>query len=407
MTAPTVKGALSTYAAEIECDEPDTRHWMHRWCFDENGGQLAMEPPILKGTDLLLTIPNVMRKAAEKHKDRKCMGIRAIEECLIEGQKQFWRKGGYTWRTYGDVFADIDSASKGLFSLAGIADKRKQKQKVVAAMLAETSQEWMISAQAALACGITITTVYSTLGHDAMLHGIQQTEAEIIFMDWGLFEALKDKVLAQCPALRHIVFIGKDLVPLKTTGGPGMPPFGSDLPTIGKAVCTTLDKVIELGKADGAPSSDDLNAVAPVAEDVAIIMYTSGSTGMPKGVVLTHVNFISFVSGIHAQGCILARPDDVTIAYLPLAHILELLVETTCLTQGASIGYGHPRTLAPTSPYIKSEKGEALPGFEADLISLRPTMMAAVPAILDGIAAGIKKKIADTGGTNSQKYLYS
>ena len=106
-----------------------------------------------------------------------------------------------------------------MYSLPGIADKRKKKQQVVAALLAETSDEWMISAQAALACGITITTVYATLGHEAMLHGIQQTEAEIIFMDWGLFETLKDKVLAKCPALRHIVFIGKALVPLKTSGG--------------------------------------------------------------------------------------------------------------------------------------------------------------------------------------------
>ena len=66
-----------------------------------------------------------------------------------------------------------------------------------------------------------------------MLHGLKQTEASIIFMDWGLFETLKDKVLAKCPALRHVVFIGKDLVPLKTTGGPGLPPFpsGSDLMT--------------------------------------------------------------------------------------------------------------------------------------------------------------------------------
>ena len=52
MASPQVV-TLSTYAAELECNEPDTRHWMHRWCVDENGGQLALEPPILKGTDLV------------------------------------------------------------------------------------------------------------------------------------------------------------------------------------------------------------------------------------------------------------------------------------------------------------------------------------------------------------------
>ena len=51
----------------------------------------------------------MMRKAAEKHKDRKCMGVRTIEECLVEGKKQFWRKGDYAdgapvgvWREWHD-----------------------------------------------------------------------------------------------------------------------------------------------------------------------------------------------------------------------------------------------------------------------------------------------------------------
>ena len=44
----------------------------------------------------------------------------------------------------------------------------------IAALLAETSADWMISAQGALACGMTITTVYATLGHEAMLHGLVQ-----------------------------------------------------------------------------------------------------------------------------------------------------------------------------------------------------------------------------------------
>jgi len=57
--------------------------------------------------------------------------------------------------------------------------------------------------------------------------------------------------------------------------------------------------------------------------------------------------------------------------------------------------YAHPRTLTASSPYIKSDnKGMPLPGFESDLVSLEPTLMAAVPAVLDLIASGVKKKFS-------------
>ena len=215
----------TAYAAELECNEADTRHWMHIWCVDKNGGKLADIPPILKESGLSPTVPNIMSEAAKKHASHNCMGVRPIQKCLIEGKKMFWQKGNFEWRTYDQVFTDIKNASIGLYSLPGIADKRMQKQQVVAAVLAETSQEWMISAQASLACGLTLTTVYATLGHDAMLHGLQQTAAEIIFMDWGLFDQLRENVLAKCPALRHIIFIGKDFVPRETQGGQAPKPF--------------------------------------------------------------------------------------------------------------------------------------------------------------------------------------
>ena len=131
----------------------------------------------------------------------------------------------------------------------------------------------MISAQASLMCGLTLTTVYATLGHEAMLHGLQQTEAEVIFLDFGLFVTLKDEVLAKCPALRHIVFIGKDLIPFESTA-PGHKPFptppqAADIPAIGQAHCTTLDNVI----LHGQQSKADLVTVAPTPQDVAMIMY--------------------------------------------------------------------------------------------------------------------------------------
>lgn len=61
----------------------------------------------------------------------------------------------------------------------------------------------------------------------------------------------------------------------------------------------------------------------PTPDDTAIIMYTSGSTGAPKGVILSHHNLVSAMVG-YAVGLELNQ-DDIYLAYLPLAHVLELI----------------------------------------------------------------------------------
>jgi len=106
-------------------------------------------------------------------------------------------------------------------------------------------------------------------------------------------------------------------------------------------------------------------------------MYTSGSTGAPKGVILSHFNLVSGMKSVLDVLALHGEADerDAYIAYLPLAHVLELMSEVICLVQGIQIGYSSPLTLTDQSLAIK-------PGTSGDASVLKPTIMAGVPVSL-------------------------
>lgn len=99
-------------------------------------------------------------------------------------------------------------------------------------------------------------------------------------------------------------------------------------------------------------------------------MYTSGSTGVPKGVLLTHANLIATMKAFCDSTEIFE--DDCLIGFLPLAHVFELLVESVCLTSGIAIGYSNALTMTDTSSKIKK-------GTKGDASVLHPTCMTSVP----------------------------
>jgi len=146
----------------------------------------------------------------------------------------------------------------------------------------------------------------------------------------------------------------------------------------------SLDALRELGRQQPLELAESRT---PSSDDVACIMYTSGSTGPPKGVVLKHSNLVAAIGSVIFMVGHHLKPGDTLLAFLPLAHILEYAVELCFLFVGGCCGYGRVKTL--TDQSVRNCQG--------DIKAFRPTIMAGVPAIWELIRKGIVAQVNNAG----------
>ena len=116
-------------------------------------------------------------------------------------------------------------------------------------------------------------------------------------------------------------------------------------------------------------------------DDIATIVYTSGTTGRPKGCPLTHGNFLNLSANTRFVESEIANPRNSSILFLPLAHVLARLIQVLALDAGLVIGH---------SPNIKN--------LASDLDSFKPTMLLVVPRVFEKVYEGAKAK-AEKGGS--------
>lgn len=283
--------------------------------------------------------------------------FRTINELFLQAMEDHQKpdafltktKGRYHGVTSRDVLRKVAALAQAFSEMgAGPGDH--------IALLSENRLEWALTDYAILGLGAVTVPLYSTL-----LEG----DVEYILRDCGakgMIVSTRDqlsKVLAVRSRLSDLKFVAAmDCEPQEFSDVLCWEELASPQPSAGQ-------EPVKLLEAQAARTQPD---------DVATIVYTSGTTGAFKGVVLTHANIASNI-----QACDRLfdfHPGDISMAFLPLAHIFERMIDFYYMAQGVSIAY--------------AESYDTLP---QNLREVRPTLMAVVPRLVEKIREKVMEEV--------------
>ncbi len=281
----------------------------------------AFDPPV---RDLV----SLLEDAVERHGPRPLFGEK--------------RGGRWEFITYAEFARQVDAARAGLAGLGvGKGDR--------VAIVSGNSVPWAAAAYASFGLGAIWVPMYEAQQERERQFILMNSEAKVCLVSTQETARRVLEMKPSLPALRHVICFAA-------------PPEDA----------SSYSALLAAGV------RDPRGARVPDPSETAAIVYTSGTTGEPKGVVLSHSNFACNVAAglevFHLQ------PEDRSLAFLPWAHLFGQTVEVHTI-----IGAGASAALSQGVVHLMDE-----------MLEVQPTLLVAVPAVFNRIYAAVRRKMADS-----------
>jgi len=295
------------------------------------------------------TLYEIFQHGIKTSNDGPCLGWRPAPDAP------------YTFHSYSVVHAMAKDFVKGL-TLAGGLERGNPESFL--GIYSQNRVEWMVAAIGCWMMSNSIVPLYDTLGPEACGFIMDQTEMVSILCDTQVrAQAILDKISPTSKTKFLILVNAVDDA------------FRSAASEKGVSVLD-VQALVAAGKAN-----DTLDTHPPKPSDLGIVCYTSGTTGNPKGVMITHANYCGTVAGLLAW----AKPlnlgsEEAHICYLPLAHVLEQSVFFVTLALGGKVGFYQGDIKLLTS----------------DMQALQPTLFPTVPRLLNRIHDTVRSNVKDS-----------
>ena len=300
------------------------------------------------------TLYEAFRHGAAMNPLGPCLGFRAVSTSGMATP--------FIYTSYSECLARVNALAAGLDELQLLSSTtRSDADYACLGLCMKNCMEWILAEQATYTVGGVTVPLYDTLDPATAAFILQQTQTKTVVCSRAELPKLcqaksSDKTKMDCFTTVLLV--------------DGVTKEAAQLAEQASLIVLSYAQVEAVGARVVAQNKDaNKHHKPPSPLDLATFCYTSGTTGMPKGAMISHQNLITTMAGMQAVAGFTIQLYDRHVSYLPLAHIFERVVLNQVLSCGASVAFyrGEPQYLV------------------EDWQACRPTIVAAVPRVMNKI----------------------